>query len=194
MSNLYLIVGKTCSGKDTLANAIVANTDIVTIVPYTTRALRPGEIDGATYNFIDENQYQELHDSGDILEERSYTTATGVVHYFETYSQFDMREDKDYMLICSAEAAVSIITELGRDAIKVIYIYADDFIRLSRYVSRESHSANPNANEICRRFLSEIDEYSESELFKLNIDLSIENNNIVTCINEFLKYYMNSKE
>ena len=76
----------------------------------------------------------------------------------------------------------------------VINVYADDFIRLSRYVARESHSDNPDANEICRRFLDEANEHTESDMFKLNIDLNIENNNIVACVNEFLKYYMNSKE
>ena len=194
MSTLYLIIGKTCAGKDTLANAIMANTDIVTIVPYTTRAPRPGEVDGVTYNFVNEQRYQELHESGAILEERSYNTTTGVVHYFETYDQFDMQEDKDYMLICSPKAAVSIVSELGRDVVKVINVYADDFIRLSRYVARESHSDHPDANEICRRFLDEASEHTESDMFKLNIDLNIENNNIVACVNEFLKYYMNSKE
>lgn len=194
MSTLYLIIGKTCAGKDTLANAIMANTDIVTIVPYTTRAPRPGEVDGATYYFVDEQHYQELHESGAILEERSYNTTTGVVHYFETYDQFDMQEDKDYMLICSPKAAVSIVSELGRDVVKVINVYADDFIRLSRYVARESHSDHPDANEICRRFLDEANEHTDSDMLKLNIDLNIENNNIVACVNEFLKYYMNSKE
>ena len=54
MTNLFYIMGKSATGKDTIYKKIKENIDIKEYVPYTTRPIRTGEKDGVDYHFITE--------------------------------------------------------------------------------------------------------------------------------------------
>ena len=53
MGNIYCLMGKSASGKDTIYNRLLAmeRLHLRRVVPYTTRPMRSGEIDGQTYFF-----------------------------------------------------------------------------------------------------------------------------------------------
>ena len=61
---LICIMGKTASGKDTLANKLCERTGLRQIISYTTRERRVNE--GNTHTFISNDEYQSLEDSGQI--------------------------------------------------------------------------------------------------------------------------------
>lgn len=50
-----------------------------------------------------------------------------------------------------------------------IYIYCSNFNRLFRSLLKEKDNPNPNCSEICRRYLSDEDDFSEDKLNNLNI-------------------------
>ena len=52
---VFLITGKSCTGKDTLLNNIFKKypDKFEKVIPYTTRPIRDGEIDGENYHFIE---------------------------------------------------------------------------------------------------------------------------------------------
>ena len=51
MGNIYCLMGKSASGKDTIYNRLLAmeKLHLRRVVPYTTRPMRSGETDGRTY-------------------------------------------------------------------------------------------------------------------------------------------------
>ena len=53
--SLLVLMGKSCSGKDTIANELVNKHGYESLVSYTTRPMRDGEIQDQTYHFISED-------------------------------------------------------------------------------------------------------------------------------------------
>ena len=61
MGKIFCFIGKSSSGKDTIFRALSEEfKDIMEIIPYTTRPIREGEIDGITYNFVSNEVYEEM--------------------------------------------------------------------------------------------------------------------------------------
>jgi guanylate kinase len=55
MKNLYVIVGKSASGKDTILNSLIDKGIGNKIISHTSRPIREGEVDGFSYYFMDKN-------------------------------------------------------------------------------------------------------------------------------------------
>ena len=62
MRKLFVVMGKSATGKDTIYKEIVKrnNMNLLPVVMYTTRPIREGEVNGREYNFVDENTKQNL--------------------------------------------------------------------------------------------------------------------------------------
>jgi len=71
---LIVVSGPAGSGKGTVNSQLVATGDFVFSVSATTRAPRPGEVDGVNYHFIDKEEFQRRIDENGFLE---YTTYCG---------------------------------------------------------------------------------------------------------------------
>ena len=69
---LIVISGPSASGKGTVNAEVLKNDDFVLSVSATTRAPRPGEIDGVSYHFITEEAFQALVDANGFLEHAGY--------------------------------------------------------------------------------------------------------------------------
>jgi guanylate kinase len=65
---LFILSGPSGAGKTTLLEALEKNRDFVYSVSCTTRAPRPGEIDGEDYHFMPESEFQRRLDAGEFLE------------------------------------------------------------------------------------------------------------------------------
>ena len=63
MGNIYCLMGKSASGKDTIYNRLLAmeRLHLRRVVPYTTRPMRSGETDGQTYVFCTEPREKSLN-------------------------------------------------------------------------------------------------------------------------------------
>jgi guanylate kinase len=67
--NLYVIAAPSGGGKTSLVRALLEReADIRLSVSYTTRAPRPGEVDGVHYRFVDEPGFLARKDAGEFLE------------------------------------------------------------------------------------------------------------------------------
>ena len=71
MNRLIIICGKTNSGKSTLKNALLQH-GFESIVTYTTRSPRPGEVNGVDYHFVSEEEFENLKKE-QLLEWSGYT-------------------------------------------------------------------------------------------------------------------------
>ena len=67
--NLFVISAPSGAGKTSLVNALLQRVSGVKVsVSHTTRAQRPGEVDGVNYHFVAREEFQQLADAGDFLE------------------------------------------------------------------------------------------------------------------------------
>jgi len=67
--NLYVIAAPSGGGKTSLVRALLEREPGIRLsVSYTTRAPRPGEIDGVHYRFVDEPGFLARRDAGEFLE------------------------------------------------------------------------------------------------------------------------------
>ena len=70
---LFVLSGPSGVGKDTVMGCLrAAHPEIEKTVSATTRAPRPGEAEGVNYYYRSEEAFQQLVDSGDILESNLY--------------------------------------------------------------------------------------------------------------------------
>ncbi len=83
--NLFVVSGPTAAGKGTIcAKLCERRPDIKLSVSCTTRAMRPGEVDGVHYFFISDAQFSEMILAGELLEHagvhgKQYGTPRGFV-------------------------------------------------------------------------------------------------------------------
>jgi len=69
MTRVVVLSGPSAVGKSTVVRCLRDRLpDLHFSVSVTTRAPRPGEVDGVDYSFVTEEQFQQLIDRGDLLE------------------------------------------------------------------------------------------------------------------------------
>ncbi|MBP3570034.1 MAG: guanylate kinase [Lachnospiraceae bacterium] len=204
MGKIFVIMGKTSSGKDTIYKRVLdtlmaqkGETAPKTVVIYTTRPMRPGETNGVEYFFATEEQLQELREQGKVIEERCFHTVHGPWYYFTVNDgQIDLK-NHSYMMI-NTLAGFEMIRSYykkengkesadGDNVVIPIYIEADPKDRLLRYINRESLQKNPNYSEVCRRFLADEADFAEEELLRLGIIKRYFNQNLEECCEEIEK-------
>jgi guanylate kinase len=69
-STLYILSAPSGAGKTSLLKSLLESKpgELAVSISHTTRAPRPGEVDGRDYHFIDEVRFREMIDSGAFLE------------------------------------------------------------------------------------------------------------------------------
>ncbi|MBS4097945.1 MAG: guanylate kinase [Sulfuricella sp.] len=67
--NIYIVTAPSGAGKTSLVRALLeADRQVQLSVSYTTRAPRPGEVNGKDYHFVDEQTFLDMLHRGDFLE------------------------------------------------------------------------------------------------------------------------------
>ena len=189
MGKIYYIIGKSSSGKDTIFKELLARIpQLKRVVPYTTRPVREGEKNGVEYFFTDEEQVQKLEQAGRIIELRAYDTACGVWKYFTADDgQIDL-EAGNYLMIGTLEAYEKMIQYYGAEKIIPLYIEVEDGERLQRALDRERAQKQPRYAEMCRRFLSDEEDFSEEKLKEASIRRRFQNSALEGCLEEIREY------
>ena len=69
MKKLYLITGPSGVGKTTVAHELLKTyPNMERLITFVTRPPRPGEVDGIDYHFINEEQFDDMKQNGDLFE------------------------------------------------------------------------------------------------------------------------------
>lgn len=181
MGKLFVFMGKSAAGKDTLFQAVMKeNEQLKTVVSYTTRPIRSGEQEGVEYHFVSEERLQELEKEGKVVECRCYETVHGPWYYFTVDDgQIDFATG-DYCMISTLEGYEKIRDYYGAGQVSPVYIEIDDFTRIERSLAREKNQQTPCVSEVCRRFLADELDFRESELTRLGITERVDN----TCLED----------
>ena len=139
MGKIFYLMGKSATGKDTMFQHLVDSPefDLKTVVLYTTRPIREGEVEGVEYHFIDEAEMERYLESGKVIEKRTYHTVCGDWSYMTIDDgQFDL-EKYNYVAIGTLESYAKIREYFGPEAMVPIYIWVEDGDRLARALKRE---------------------------------------------------------
>ncbi len=188
MSKIFIIIGKSATGKDTIFKRLLEakELDLKSVVGYTTRPIRSGETDGLEYYFVSQDRLKELTEEDKVIEHRVYPTVHGLWHYFTVNDgQIDLNRS-DYLLIGTLEAYEQIRNYFGRDAVIPIYIEVEDGLRLKRALHREQKQEKPRYKELCRRYLADEEDFSEENLKKLDIRKRYQNVDINICLYQII--------
>ncbi|MCF0145369.1 MAG: guanylate kinase [Eubacterium sp.] len=199
MGKIFYLIGKSATGKDHIYEKLLQDTDLrlFPIVLYTTRPMRSGEEDGREYHFVSVDQMEEMRKNGQIIEQRVYDTVMGPWYYFTSDTEINP-EEKNYIGIGTPESFLPLSAHFGQDVVVPLYVETEDGIRLGRAVDRERKQQTPRYDEVCRRFLADMEDFSEEKLKEAGITKRFANNGTLqSCISEiktFIGRYMQNRD
>ncbi|MES2007237.1 MAG: guanylate kinase [Patescibacteria group bacterium] len=168
MGKLILVIGQTGSGKGALISSLRQTfPEILFPVSCTTRAIRPGEVEGETYFFVTPEEFQQKVDNGEFLE----WTTTDSHRYGTLKSQILKPVEEGHVVLreVDVKGAHEIIGGLlPREHVFSIYIDAGSWEELeTRILSRASMSQEELESRRLR--------YSIEAPFKQEADFVVEN-------------------
>lgn len=158
LHHIFCLMGKSASGKDTVYGYIMSHRkelsleNVLPVVMYTTRPIRSNEINGRDYHFVSDAFLQEQENS--IIEKRTYPTMHGEWTYAILDDDTTDLSLHDYLVIETPEGTNSLVNRYG-EAVVPIMLAVDDGERLQRALDRERTQEFPRYAEMCRRFLSD---------------------------------------
>ena len=180
-NKLFVILGKSASGKSTILNDVLSKLEIPVLMSYTTRPPRANEIDGIDYNFVTFTAFDEDYKNENILEYDVFR----IDSLKQTWIYYSKKSD----LLLPNTSQIKIVSPTGlaqlmsnkelRDNIVSIYIESSDKLRQKRYLSR---SISPDSMN--DRF--ERDEKAFQHLFTDYIILNDENMSIHEASNQLI--------
>lgn len=174
--HLFYLMGKSASGKDTIYEELLKEESLglKPLVPWTTRPIRDGEVDGQEYHFTDRAGLKRMQDAGKVIEQRTYSTILGPWTYF-TVDDGTLDRGQDLLGIGTLESYRQIRAYYGQDRVVPLYIQVDDGLRLQRALKREMKPGNQHYEEMCRRFLADQEDFREEKLEEAGISRRYQN-------------------
>ena len=163
---MIIIVGKSGSGKDSVVKKLTNFYDYKKIVTWTTRPMRPKEIQDVTYHFTDEETFEEKIEEGFFAEWKKYESIEGTWYYGTALLDLTtFNEDK--IIILTPDGYQDIKDIIGKDTLTV-YLKSKNRILKSRLKKR-----GDNPKEIKRRLRHDKKDFKGIEK---EVDVVIENN------------------
>lgn len=184
MGRIYFLMGKSASGKDTMYNRLINDRELglKPYVGYTTRPIRDGEQEGVEYHFSDTERMAEFEEAGKLIEKRVYHTVYGDWYYFSVDTDEIDLSSGDYLYIGTLESYVKMREYYGSDKVVPIYLEVEDGLRLERALGRERVQKKPGYAEMCRRFLTDSEDFSEEKLAAAGISKRFDNTDMEECL------------
>lgn len=136
MSMILTLTGMSTSGKSTLAKALTATGIFAEAVSVTTRAMRPGEVDGVDYSFISQEVFDSYVKEGKLLEHvRSHHACYGVPASEVVRIQ---AEGKSVVMVLEPEGVSSIQQLALKDNSNFLsaFVHVDMQVLLERFFER----------------------------------------------------------
>lgn len=163
---MIIIVGKSGSGKDSVVKKLTNFYDYKKIVTWTTRPMRPKEMQDVTYHFTDEETFEEKIEEGFFAEWKKYESIEGTWYYGTALLDLTtFNEDK--IIILTPDGYQDIKDIIGKDTLTV-YLKSKNRILKSRLKKR-----GDNPKEIKRRLRHDKKDFKGIEK---EVDVVIENN------------------
>lgn len=111
---IIVLVGKTASGKTTVANELCKNHGYKRIITYTTRPMRENEIQDVDYHFISDEQFNKMVENNEFTEYKRYDTAHGVWGYGSVITSEQELSDDCYVIILTPQGLRDLSKKMSR--------------------------------------------------------------------------------
>jgi len=166
---LYIISAPSGAGKSSLVKALIDSVEDLTVsTSHTTRAIRPGEVDGVDYHFIDSTKFLHLIEQGAFLEyaevfDNFYGTAQESI-------EAQLAEGLDVILEIDWQGARQV-RELMPDAISIFILPPSNEALRERLRGRGQDSEEIIERRM-RDAVSESSHYDESDFLIINDDFT----------------------
>ena len=132
---MIVLVGKTCSGKTTVANILQEYYNFKRIKTYTTRPPRTNE--GDEYHFVSEEEFERMKADNCFFETTQYEVASGNIWKYGT-----AKEDlyADCCIIMNPDGVKKVRKLLPDEYnVKIVYLNVTEGIQWNRLKSREKN-------------------------------------------------------
>ena len=111
---IIVLVGKTASGKTTVANELCKNHGYKRIITYTTRPMRDNEVQDVDYHFISDEQFNKMIENNEFTEYKRYNTAHGVWSYGSVITFEQELSDDCYVIILTPQGLRDLSKKMSR--------------------------------------------------------------------------------
>lgn len=126
MKPLLIIMGKSNSGKSTIAKYLIDHYGFNNAITYTSRPKRDNEINGVDYYFVNKNIFTDKILKGDFIEYRKYNTLVDNVKDVWFYGLEKENNNIDFtknnVLILTYDGALKALQYFGSSKCEVVYI------------------------------------------------------------------------
>ena len=109
-----IIVGKTCSGKDSIVKRLCKDYGFEKIITYTTRPMRKNEVQDVDYHFISDEQFNKMVENNEFTEYKRYNTAHGVWSYGSVVTSEQESSDDCYVIILTPQGLRDLSKKMAR--------------------------------------------------------------------------------
>ena len=181
-----ILMGKGASGKDTVKDILVKKHGFHSIVTYTTRPMRKGEIPDITYHYIQENEFLQKIKSNFFAEWKKYTI-NGDIWYYGSAKEDLESTDEDTVVILTPDG-IRDIRKNGIDA-TVIYLYSN-----LNTIRKRLKFRNDSNDAVEDRIQRDIKLFKDAESLADRIIYNNENTNINDLIDNVIFHYKTIRE
>src|SRR5699024_12781978 len=137
---IYVLLGKSCSGKSTILD-LLKKDGYKSIITCTTRPKRENEVDGESYRFLTDHEFCKLNDFNLLV--AKFEAKNGWKYGVNVQ---DIVENKDSVIIVEPNGYQDLINHFGLDNVHGIYLDVPLHVRIERVLKR-----NDDPKEFVRR-------------------------------------------
>lgn len=162
---LFLILGKSASGKDSILKEIISQLDIFNAISFTTRPMRMNEKNLVDYEFITPEDFKYKLNNNEIAEHVTYDVINEQGEPDQWHYGLSMNQ------LTKSPYIVTIVNPIGFKTLenmeefkgKIVSILIEtpnDKDRLLRMFSRDNIT-NQKCYEICRRYFADLEDFKD---------------------------------
>lgn len=179
-------MGKSGTGKDTVANKLINDYGYNKLVTYTTRPIRHNEIPDKTYHYINEKDFKEKLHEVFFAEWKIYHTIQGDWYYGSAREDYMNDNDKTVVILTPDG-----VKKLRMQGIKETVIYLDSSLKTIR---KRLLERGDDIEELERRIVSDIKDFRDAEYYADKIIYNEEISDIDNIVDEILKFVESKNE
>lgn len=119
---MLVLIGKASSGKDTVKDILIKEHGFHSIITFTTRPMREGEIPDVTYHYISDDEFAKKIDEGFFAEWKKFRVDENIWYYGT--AKDDIKNTDDNTVIILTPDGVRDILKYNINPV-IIYLYSN---------------------------------------------------------------------